>query len=208
MKSNEEFIAGIYEKAASYTEEKETKIIRVNFVAKATKIAAMFAVCLGLAGVGMMTLGGQGKTPQGGNDGIALLSEDREQTPDQIPEPRILPELSYLDGEVEEMDAEHGIVIIRLRDMTKEESYVEERALATVCFDLKEGQTELFDKLNIGMQIKVGGTTVSKQAGTTYGLSEASATVVLLVTRRQDFYVWSEESEKYIRPDFVSGEDE
>jgi len=35
MKSNEEFIAGIYEKAASYTEEKETKIIRVNFAARA-----------------------------------------------------------------------------------------------------------------------------------------------------------------------------
>ena len=41
MKSNEEFIAGIYEKAASYTEEKETKIVKVNWSSRATKIAAM-----------------------------------------------------------------------------------------------------------------------------------------------------------------------
>ena len=56
MKSNEEFIAGIYEKAATYTEEKETKIVKVNYAARAIKIAAMLAVCVGLAGVGTMTL--------------------------------------------------------------------------------------------------------------------------------------------------------
>ena len=50
MKSNEEFIAGIYEKAAAYTEEKETKIIQVNWTARATRIAAMLVVCIGLAG--------------------------------------------------------------------------------------------------------------------------------------------------------------
>ena len=31
MKSNEEFIAGIYEKAAAYTEEKETSIDKMYF---------------------------------------------------------------------------------------------------------------------------------------------------------------------------------
>ena len=34
MKSNEEFIAGIYEKAAAYTEEKETKILDVLYKGK------------------------------------------------------------------------------------------------------------------------------------------------------------------------------
>ena len=82
MKSNEEFIAGIYEKAATYTEEKETNIIKVNLAARTVKIAAMVVVCLGLAGVGVMTLGkngGQnpnGTTEQAGEDfGIALTSE-------------------------------------------------------------------------------------------------------------------------------------
>lgn len=82
MKSNEEFIAGIYEKAAVYTEEKETKIVKTNWVAKATRIAAMAAVCIGLAGVGSLVLGNgnsnvPGKTPAPDNEnyGIALTSE-------------------------------------------------------------------------------------------------------------------------------------
>ena len=82
MKSNEEFIAGIYEKAATYTEEKETKIIKVNWVAKATRIAAMAAVCIGLAGVGTLVLGNGGNSvpketpsPADSNYGIALTSE-------------------------------------------------------------------------------------------------------------------------------------
>lgn len=81
MKSNEEFIAGIYEKAATYTEEKETKIVKVNWVAKATRIAAMAAVCIGLAGIGSMVLGNGSKVPsevpQPGSEnyGIALSSE-------------------------------------------------------------------------------------------------------------------------------------
>ena len=81
MKSNEEFIAGIYEKAAVYTEEKETKIIRTNWVAKATRIAAMAAVCLGLTGIASLMLGNENnnpsQVPQSVNEdyGIALTSE-------------------------------------------------------------------------------------------------------------------------------------
>lgn len=82
MKSNEEFIAGIYEKAAVYTEEKETKIIKPNFAARTAKIAAMVVLCVGLAGVGIMTLGNQnGQNPNGVPEqasedyGIALTSE-------------------------------------------------------------------------------------------------------------------------------------
>lgn len=87
MKSNEEFIAGIYEKAATYTEEKETKIVKVNWVARATRIAAMAAVCIGLAGVGALVLGGNnsqnstGIPEQTGEDyGIALTSELGEES--------------------------------------------------------------------------------------------------------------------------------
>ena len=72
MKSNEEFIAGIYEKAAVYKEENKTKIIRVDFAAKAARIAAMVVLCLGLAGVGTMTLGRQ--------RGNAVSMEEGEKT--------------------------------------------------------------------------------------------------------------------------------
>lgn len=85
MKSNEEFIAGIYEKAAVYTEEKETKIVKVNFSAGAMKIAAMVAVCIGLAGVGSIVLGNgnsiPNQVPQPAREdyGIALTSELGEE---------------------------------------------------------------------------------------------------------------------------------
>ncbi len=194
MKSNEEFIAGIYEKAASYTEENETKIIRVNFAARTTKIAAMFVVCLGLAGVGVMTLENYNQTPQGGNEGIALLSEEGDDLGN--PEPRILPELSYLDGEVESIDTEHNLIFLRLRDMSAEEVPALERAMVVVRF--AEG-VNVIEKLRLGMQIKVGGATF--EGG--YQTEEGGYTL-LMVTREQDFFVWSEESEKYVRPDWIS----
>ena len=82
MKSNEEFIAGIYEKAAVYTEEKEAKIIRTNWTAKAARIAAMAAVCLGLTGIGSLVFGtgnetvpGRVPAPVTEDYGIALTSE-------------------------------------------------------------------------------------------------------------------------------------
>jgi len=85
MKSNEEFIAGIYEKAATYTEEQKIKVIKASWVSKATRIAAMVAVCIGLAGIGSMVLG-NGKSqsptktpmPNPDNYGIALTSEQGE----------------------------------------------------------------------------------------------------------------------------------
>lgn len=198
MKSNEEFIAGIYEKAASYTEEKETKIIRVNFAARAMQIAAMFVVCLGLAGVGVMTLGNSGGTPQGGNEGVSLFSED--DMPFAVPEPRIIPELSYMDGEVEVIDAENNVVFLRLRNMDEEETSADTRALVVVRFG--EG-VKLIDKLCTGMQIKVGGAAFEDGYLTVDG-----EYTLLLVTREQDFFVWSEESREYARPDYISDENE
>ena len=85
MKSNEEFIAGIYEKAAVYKEEKQTNAIKVNFAAKAARIAAMVVLCIGLAGVGVMTLDrNNGQMPDkvpspDENYGIALSSETGDE---------------------------------------------------------------------------------------------------------------------------------
>lgn len=123
MKSNEEFIAGIYEKAAVYTEEKDTKIIKVNFAAKAARIAAMVVLCVGLAGVGVLTLGRNGgETPNGTPEqasedyGIALLSEDGDENADSAVQFRISPvsEIVTFTGVVEEVDTEENRIWLRL----------------------------------------------------------------------------------------------
>ena len=200
MKSNEEFIAGIYAKAASYTEEKNTNIIRVNFTARVMKMAAMFAVCLGLAGVGVMTLGnsGSGQTPDGGNEGIELSSLDGE--PFEIPMPRTMPELSYVEGEVEAIDKNHGLFFLRLRDKNAEEIPATERELVVIRF--AEG-IDLIDNVSVGMQMKTGGATIASGY-----VTEHKEYTLLLVTREQDFFVWSEESKTYVHPEVVSGENE
>ena len=121
MKSNEEFIAGIYEKAAAYTEEKETKIVKVNWSARATKIAAMVAVCIGLAGAGTLVLGGS----QRGNDapemvseeyGIALLSEDVGEEAGTAMQFRRMPvaEIVTFTGIVDSVDMEEKRIWITL----------------------------------------------------------------------------------------------
>ena len=84
--------------------------------------------------------------------------------------------------------------------MNMEETPASERALVVVRF--AEG-VELIDKLCTGMQIEVGGATFESGYLTVDG-----EYTLLLVTREQDFFVWSEESEKYVRPDFISDENE
>ena len=124
MKSNEEFIAGIYEKAAAYTEEKETKIIPVHRVraAKAARVAAMLVLCLGLAGIGTLTLGKNGSgnpdnTPgqTGENYGIALTSETGEDLGGTA-QLRIGPvaETVTFTGVVERVDAEENRIWLTL----------------------------------------------------------------------------------------------
>lgn len=133
MKSNEEFIAGIYKKAATYTEEKEIKIVKTNWVAKATRIAAMAAVCIGLAGVGALVLGRGGKgtpdeipSPTDENYGIALTSELGEN-PDGAMQFRIGPavETVTFTGVVESIDAEENRIWIKLLFDETAPEYVE-----------------------------------------------------------------------------------
>ena len=137
MKSNEEFIAGIYEKAAAYTEEKETKVITVNRVAKVTRIAAMVAVCLGLAGVGSLVLGNgnsniPGEVPAPGNEnyGIALTSErgeDLGEAVDGATQFRIGPviETVTFTGVVERIATEENRIWLKLMFDEAAPSYTE-----------------------------------------------------------------------------------
>ncbi len=125
MKSNEEFIAGIYEKAATYTEEKKIKVIKTNWAARTTKVAAMVAVCIGLAGVGSLVFGdGKKQVPTEtpaptDNYGIALTSEDGEESGEVIDgasQFRIGPviETVTFTGVVEHVDIEEKRIWLRL----------------------------------------------------------------------------------------------
>lgn len=153
MKSNEEFIAGIYEKAAVYTEEKETKIIKVNWVAKATRIAAMAAVCIGLAGIGSLVLGKgnnvPSQVPQPGNEnyGIALSSETGDDLGNAA-QLRIGPEAetATFTGVVENVDAEEKRITVRLLSVD---------SVVIIKWDLIEPISEA---VTAGTQLSVTGT--------------------------------------------------
>ena len=122
MKSNEEFIAGIYEKAAVYTEEKETNIIKVKRVAQITRIAAMIAVCVGLAGIGSLVLGNGNEPvpskvpmPSAENYGIALTSETEDDLEVEA-QLRVVPvaETVTFTGVVENVDAGEKRILMKL----------------------------------------------------------------------------------------------
>ncbi len=158
MKSNEEFIAGIYEKAAVYTEEKATNIVKVNWVAKATRIAAMAAVCIGLAGVGSLVLGNSNNTPsqipQPANEdyGIALTSEvgDDAEGAAQL---RIGPEAETvtLAGVVEKVDADEKRITVKLSD----------ESIVTIKWDMLEPVSE---EITVGTEVTATGV-LSEQNG-------------------------------------------
>lgn len=168
MKSNEEFIAGIYEKAACYTEEKETKIVKVNFVNRATKIAAMVAVCIGLAGIGGMMLnrgltGDGNAAPETQEHGIALLSEDgltdTEQGGVQVgPGPaayRMGPvaEWAEFTGVVESVDTSERIFWLELSFTEDVDGYHPETAYVAVKWDVLESM----DMISVGNRVVVSG---------------------------------------------------
>lgn len=152
MKSNEEFIAGIYEKAAVYTEEKETKIVKVNWVARATRIAAMAAVCIGLAGVGSLILGKgnniPSQVPQPGNEdyGIALTSETGDDMEGAM-QFRIGPEAETvtITGVVESVDAAEKRITVEV---------LADESVITIKWDLLEPISEA---IAAGVQLSVTG---------------------------------------------------
>ncbi len=160
MKSNEEFIAGIYEKAAVYTEEKETKIIKVNPVAKASRIAAMFAVCLGLTGVlylglarsGANALQNMGENPDAG---IALSSLIEEDTT-ALPQVRgiMTAETVTFTGTVESVDTEDKRIWVRLTFNEEAPEYTE-GSIVCIRWEMLENISE---EITAGAKITATGT--------------------------------------------------
>ena len=189
MKSNEEFIAGIYEKAAVYTEEKETKVIKVNWTAKVTRIAAMAAVCIGLAGVGSLVLGngnnrGPSEVPQPGSEnyGIALTSELGEDA-GGVAQLRIGPvaETVTFTGIVERIDTEENRIWLQL---VFDESAPEHTVGSVVCirWDMLEPISE---------EITVGTTLTATGALSQYGneASEYNGCAELVLTDMANFEI-------------------
>ncbi len=170
MKSNEEFIAGIYEKAATYTEEKEIKIVKVNWVAKATRIAAMVVVCIGLAGVGSLALRNgngmvPGEVPQPGSEdyGIALTSEFGEESGEAVggaTQFRMVPvaETVTFTGVVESIDTEEKRIWLKLLFDESAPLYAE-GSIVCIRFDILEPISE---------EIKVGATLTATGALSQY----------------------------------------
>ena len=152
MKSNEEFIADIYEKAAVYTEEKETKVIHTVWVAKATRIAAMAAVCIGLTGIGSLVLGNgnnvPGRVPQPGNEdyGIALSSETGDDE-DGTMQLRVGPEAENVTftGVVESVDTKEKRITVKL---------LSDESIVTIKWDMMEPVSE---EIVAGAEISVTG---------------------------------------------------
>lgn len=112
MKSNEEFIAGIYEKAAVYTEVKKKKAGRWYQTARGVQMAAMAVLCISLAGAGTLLYGRWGQDEvlhqQTQEDGIALLSETMPDQADAGYQSRRMtePEWVTYTGKVMEIDTE------------------------------------------------------------------------------------------------------
>ncbi len=189
MKSNEEFIAGIYEKAAVYTEEKETKVMKVNWTAKVTRIAAMVAVCIGLAGVGSLVLGNGSNRipsevpqPDNGDYGIALTSELGEDA-SGIAQFRIGPvaETVTFTGIVERIDTEENRIWLQL---VFDESAPEYADGSVVCirWDMLEPISE---------EIAVGITLTATGALSQYGneTSEHNGCAELVLTDMANFEI-------------------
>lgn len=159
MKSNEEFIAGIYEKAATYTEEKDIRIVKTNWAAKAARIAAMAAVCIGLTGIGALVFGrnsGQGPIPSpvDENYGIALTSETGDDVGGAT-QLRVGPvvETVTFTGIVEKIDAEEKRIWLRLTFDENAPDYVE-GSIVCIRWDMLE---KIEEEITVGTKLTAMG---------------------------------------------------
>lgn len=203
MKSNEEFIAGIYEKAANYV-EKEKKTEAYRWKTAALRIAAAAALCTCLAGLSAAALWhGNGTEPPKGNDGIALFSNFSEE--DDAPNPasyRMLPEQEQvmLTGTLESIDEQEGILWVLLEswdetsetaaEHAKTTAEPEVGAVAAIVWNILE---EIPTELVAGTRLMAAG-----EAGT-YGGAELAryGAAQLTLTDKASLWLWIEEENTY-----------
>ena len=196
MKSDEEFIAGIYEKAANYTENEE-KREKLIYKTSVLRVVAMFAVCVGLAGIGIFTLSGRtddNTNPSEETPGVAMLSEFSEESnknPAAI-QYRMLPteESALFTGTVESVNTKENIIWIQL-DFSGEvpEEQTKESLIAVQWNVTKEIPAEIA----AGTKLKAAGT-VGTYDNTD---SERFGRTQLTVTDAAMLWIWIEEENSY-----------
>lgn len=184
MKSKEEFIAGIYEKAAAYTEEKQHKVITLNVAGKVSGIAAAFAVCLCLAGAGSSMLHSNHPAEQGNigmsrmageeNNGIAIHSGDMEFPADVSPVTREV----CLKGTVKEFVEEEQTVLLLLETLSETEYSSTESPLVAVRLATEERMEA--GNLLPGMQMEV----CAKMAEDFYEAAEGNSLLLFEATEK------------------------
>lgn len=198
MKSKEEFIAGIYEKAANYAEE-EKKTKAYAWKTAALRIAAAAVVCVSLAGISVAALWhGNGVKPPKGDDGIALLSEtsgENGQPLDSVNR-RMLPEPEEvtLTGTLESVDEKERVFWVFLESWggVAEESRQEaaQGTLAAIRWDIPEG---IPSGLSAGTELMAAG-----EAGIYGGAkSERYGMAQLTLTDMTKLWIWMEEENTY-----------
>lgn len=191
MKSNEEFIAGIYEKAAVYTQEQQNRIKKVNTSSRAIKMVATIAVCVGLASVGNFVWNqSRGNTQE---HGISLLSEtDGESVEPGVAFHRIGPVQDYavFTGTVESIEEQEKVIWLTL-EFTQE---VQDDTLVAVRFDILE---EISKDICVGRKLMVSGVlgTYEKGDSKRVGLTQ------LTVNDLTNVWLWIEETGKYQNKD-------
>ena len=188
MKSNEEFIAGIYEKAAIYTEEKENTVRKVTISSYAIRMAAMLAVCVGLVSVANVVLH-QEKEHIKEDYGIALLSETGEEAVQPgVAFHRIGPAQEYatFKGTVESIEKQEKLVWLKL-EFTEE---MQEEVIVAVRFDVLE---EIDTNICVGKKLIILGAlgTYENEDSKRFGFTQVT------VTSLADVWLWIEETEIY-----------
>ena len=188
MKSNEEFIAGIYKKAAVYTEEKENIVKKVSVSYRAMKMVAMLVVCVGLVSIANVVLN-QDNQQIKEDYGIALLSETGEQGAEPgVAFYRMGPAQQYatFKGIVESINEQEKIVWIKL-EFTEE---MQDEAIVAVRFDVLE---EIGTKICVGTKMIVSGVlgTYENEESKRFGLTQ------LTVNDLANVWLWTEEIGNY-----------
>ena len=200
MKSNEEFIAGIYEKAAVYKEESTVtseEAARKKRLTRVTKIAAMVAVCVGLAGVSAMTFGkGRNQTDDMGQTtqeyGIALTSEQSEEMDGAKRQFRMIPvaETATFTGVVESVDLEEKRIWLKLEFEEDAPKEYEEGSMVCIYWDLSEN---IRPEVVPGVRLRVTGalSVYENEASKQYGCAE------LVLTDIKNLWQWMEEDSDF-----------
>lgn len=210
MKSNEEFIAGIYEKASRYVEAEQTEktektkktekgknlIFFGNYV---VRLAAMLVLCAGIAGVGVIAFFGNKHDDIGNGEigiNIVQMSETEGQSPVKVQRFLSDDETDNIIGIVADIDTEKKLIIVKLQadDNTpavsttgiSQYSYNDDGKIVICLADL----ADIISNISIGTKIKVEGN----DDDLAQGINEKSITL----TDLSALWIWKDDVGNYI----------